>query len=84
MLVKTKYLGCTNNKPSRIKAIASSSPFVTISYPYAERYPFRAALAALIEKMVGDGVSLTENEKDADKWREEYFDGEYWFVSPEK
>ena len=84
MLVKTKYVGVTITKPSRIKAIASSSLFVTISYPYAETCPFRAALAALIEKMVGDGVYLTENEKDADKCRKEYFDGEYWFVSPEK
>lgn len=82
MLVKTKYIGATYAKPSRIKAIASSSLSATISYSYADFCPFRAALAALIEKMIVGGASLTDVERNADNWRKEYFDGEYWFVSP--
>lgn len=81
MLVKTKYLGATRTKPSRIKAIDSSLS-TTISYPYAAACPFRAALAALIEKMIDSGIAISEEEKNADNWRTEYFDGEYWFVSP--
>ena len=83
MLVKTKYLGATNTKPSRIKAVASNRSFVQICFPYVDACPFRAALAELLEKMNLEGVSLTDKEKDAFLWRKAYFDNEVIFFSPE-
>ena len=51
-IIKTKFLGPTNSRGSRIKAMANGFT-VTIPYPYAKSYEMAAhyeAVKALVEK----------------------------------
>ncbi len=63
--IKTKYLGPTNTKGSRIKATAEGGNSITISYPYelSGEAVYKKAAIALCEKMnwptdlIGGGIN---------------------------
>lgn len=49
--IVTKYLPCTNTKPSRIKATAEGGNSITISFPHEDVDPHETAANALVAKM---------------------------------
>ena len=49
--IRTRYLGPTNYKPSRIKASDSDGNSITVSYDYDADNPHWEACKALMEKL---------------------------------